>query len=168
MYSSDKIFIRVKIIPCFLYLSKLLLDVDFVSKESSNSSEAFYKLESLLALVCDKVKRSSESLIVITDPFSQGVGIHSLIVYSSLFMLEISRVLLLGWVKVQDLSISFDWVLDFQSLNLKILKEQELFERSSLQGLHCVVNSENNKASVLSYMLEESLDHSLLFYEFDV
>ena len=55
MYSSDEVFVRVEVVPSFLDIPVRSLDINFVPKETANTSEALDELEAFLALVSDEV-----------------------------------------------------------------------------------------------------------------
>ena len=74
--SSDEISLWVEIVSTLSVFTVVLLHVNLVSEETSDTAEALHELETFLRFISDELDSCSVILIVVTKPLAQRVFLN--------------------------------------------------------------------------------------------
>ena len=167
MFHSWYCQLTVVVLIVVAHFSKLL-EVDLVSENTANATETLDKLVALGGSIRNELKRGTEVLIVLSNPFKEGLLRNDLHLLASLLVEELVAVgllLLLGGVEDDITAVA---VPEDPAGDLEVLKDDESLDSTELKGLEGVINTVADLAGILANFLEVLSNELLLLDELDV
>ena len=96
-----------------------------ISKRASDTTKAFYKLETFLSFVGNELDLSTEVLVIDAKPISELVLSHDFEIDAALLVFEPFGVFLLFHSQVVHLILIFDWIPDLKSSDINVFPDND-------------------------------------------
>ena len=167
MFHSWYCQLTVVVLIVVAHISKLL-EVDLVSENTADATKTLDKLVALGGSIRNELKRGTEVLVVLSNPFKEGFLSNDLHLLASLLVEELVAVallLLLGGVEDDITAVA---VPEDPAGDLEVLKDDESLDSTELKGLEGVINTVADLAGILANFLEVLSNELLLLDELDV
>lgn len=159
--------LTVVVLVVVTQISKLL-EVDLVAEKTADTTKALDELVALSRSVRHKLKCGTKVLVVLRNPFKEGLLGNNVHLLASLLVEELVSVgllLLLGGVEDSLTAVA---VLEDPAGDLKVLEDNQSLDGTELKGLEGILNTVANLAGILANLLEVLSNKLLLLDELDV
>lgn len=164
---SDKVFIRVEIVPSSLS-SHHIFHRHFVSQEASDSSEPVHELIAFLRFISDEFESRAKVGVMMAEPFSKRLYRDNFQISLSFGVLEVLVILLLHFVQIINFRLILILVLDLESLQLEFFVDHDSFERAAFECCDGFIYTEDDHAGILRNFLQEFRNQLLFLHEFNI